>query len=360
MHSPFSIALANVPYFGKATHKKLDAAFSTSESAWHALRTELLSAGLTASLADRFLAWRAQHTPEEFVARMGKRSIRLVSIHDDEYPPALRFLTDPPVYLFVKGTIPDANKHHLAVVGSRQCSDYGRTVARMLSTDLARGGIVIVSGLAYGIDEAAHRGTIEAGGQTVAVLGSGLLGVDNPRHDELIDDIVACNGAVMSEFPLSAPPLGHHFPIRNRIVSGISRATLLIEAALPSGSMITARAAIDQNRDVFAVPGPITSPTSAGTNALLKDGAHLITEARDIFELFGMSVPKASTATATLPNGRSDAEIALYAVLTAEPLHIDDIATRAGLSAIDASVAATQLELLGCIRDVGGKRYNRS
>jgi DNA processing protein len=360
MRSPYTIALANVKHFGQATHHKLNAAFSTSEDAWKANRNELLGAGLTATSVDAFLTWRTKHSPEEFVEQMATKNIDLVSIHDDAYPPLLRMLVDPPMYLFVRGTFPSAERHHLSIVGSRHCTKYGRDAAYQLSFDVAKGGVVVVSGLAYGIDEAAHRGTINAGGQTLAVLGSGLLGVDNTRHFALSDAIVASGGAVMSEFPLTAPPLPHHFPIRNRIVAGICRATLVIEAGLPSGSMITAQAAIDQNRDVYAIPGPIFSPTSKGTNFLLKDGAHLVTEARDIFELFGMNVAQNASATGTLPHGRNSAEIAFFNVLSAEPMHIDTIADKAGLSVVTASVAATQLEILGFIKDTGGKMYVRS
>ncbi|MEK9155326.1 MAG: DNA-processing protein DprA, partial [Patescibacteria group bacterium] len=198
-----------------------------------------------------------------------------------------------------------------------------------------------------------------AGGQTIAVLGSGLLGTDNSRHDRLVDEILTSGGAVMSEFPLSAPPLAHHFPIRNRIVSGMCRATLIVEAGLPSGSMLTAQSAAEQNREVCAIPGPINAPTSAGTNTLLKDGAHLITEARDIFELFGMNVAPSASATSTLPAGRSNEEEAFFAVLGAEPMHIDIAAEKAGLSVVTASIVATQLEVFGFIEDRGGKRYIR-
>lgn len=357
MRSPFALALANVPHFGQASHHKLATAFSTAEEAWNAQRSELLGAGLSTAAVDAFLSWRAHHAPEEFAALITQKHIGCISLHDEQYPPLLRTLPDPPQHLFIRGTLPNPEHHHLAIVGSRHCTKYGRDVAHELSRDLARGGVIIVSGLAYGIDEAAHRGTIEAHGQTIAVLGSGLLGIDNPRHYALIDDILAHNGAVISEFPLSAPPRPHHFPIRNRIVSGLCRATLVIEAGLPSGSMITAQSALEQNRDVFAVPGPITSATSAGTNFLIQDGAHLITKARDIFELFHMNVVESSSATGTLAPGHTSAEIAFFQVLSAQPMHIDIIAEKAGISVIAASIAATQLELLGVIRDTGGKQY---
>ncbi len=356
MRSPFTVALANAPMFGQASHAKCLATFSTAEDTWHATRNDLLATGIAPDRVDQFMTWRAKQDPMTFVTALEHRSIRLIGLDDPEYPPLLKTIFDPPAYLFVKGGSL-LNRSMVAMVGSRECTTYGRDTAVKLAKDLAQGGLSIVSGGANGIDQASHEGALAANGHTIAVLGSGLLGIDNTRHDGLLDRILTSGGTIMTEYPLNAPPLKHHFPIRNRIVSGMCRATILVEAALPSGTMITAEAAAKENRDVCAVPGNISSTRSAGTNFLIKTGAHCITEAQDVFQLYGMNVVPNASATAVLPPGRSESEQSLFAVLSAEPLHIDLAAERAGLTAATASVAATQLELLGIIRNVGGNRF---
>jgi DNA processing protein len=356
MRSPFTIALANAPMLGQASHAKLLATFTTAEDAWNATRTDLLSTGIESYRIDQFLTWRAKQDPMTFVTAMDARGIRLIGMDDLEYPDLLKTIFDPPAYLFIKG----ASLMHrvtVAMVGSRECTVYGKETATKLAQALAHGGLSIVSGGANGIDEASHEGALAANGHTTAVLGSGMLGVDNTRHHGLFDRILAKNGTIITEFPLATPPYKSNFPIRNRIVSGMCAATILVEAGLPSGTMITAEAATRENREVCAVPGNISSTRSAGTNFLIKTGAHCITEAQDVFQLYGMNVAPNASATATLPPGRSAAEQALFSVLGAEPLHIDLAAERAALSAPAAGAAATQLELLGVIRNVGGNRF---
>lgn len=356
MRSPFTIALANAPMLGQASHAKLLATFSTAEDAWNATRNDLLATGIEPHRVDRLISWRAAQDPMTFVAALDARGIRLLGLDDPEYPELLKTIFDPPAYLFVKGGLL-TGRSTVAMVGSRECTQYGRETATRLAKDLAHGGLSIVSGGANGIDQASHEGALAANGHTVAVLGSGLLGIDNTRHDGLLDRILASGGTVITEFPLATPPMKHHFPIRNRIVSGMCQATIIVEAALPSGTMITAEAAARENREVCAVPGNISSTRSKGTNFLIKTGAHCITEAQDIFQLYGMNVVPNASATATLPPGRSEAEQALFAALGAEPLHIDLAAEHARLSTSAASIAATQLELLGVIRNIGGNRF---
>lgn len=356
MRSPFTIALANAPMFGQASHAKLLATFSTAEEAWNATRNDLLATGIEPHRIDSFLTWREKQDPMTFVVALDTRGIRLISLNDPEYPGLLKTIFDPPAYLFAKGgTL--ANRTTVAMVGSRECTQYGRETATRLAKELAHGGLSIVSGGANGIDQASHEGALAANGHTIAVLGSGLLGIDNIRHQGLFDRILASGGTIISEFPLATPPYKSNFPIRNRIVSGMCQATIIVEAGLPSGTMITAEAAARENREVCAVPGNISSTRSKGANFLIKTGAHCITEAQDVFHLYGMNVAPNASATTTLPPGRSEAERALFAALSAEPLHIDLAAERASLSTSAASIAATQLELLGVIRNVGGNRF---
>lgn len=357
MISPYAILFANVPMFGQASHAKIAATFSTLEEAWNAHRSELLASGIETRYVDGFLTWKATHSDAEvFRAQMAKHNIRLIGLNDEEYPSMLRNIFDPPAFLFAQGA-PLVEGHHLAMVGARKATTYGLESAHKLAKDIANGGITIVSGGAYGIDVACHEGALAARGKTIAVLGSGLLGSDNYRQTELTQRILASGGTVISEFHLSATPLKHHFPIRNRVVAGMCYATLVVEAGLPSGSMITATCATKENREVCAVPGNISSPKSQGTNFLIKNGAHCVTEAQDIFMIYGMNVVAGASATGVLPPGRSEAEIALFAVLSAEPLHIDIATERAKLSAVAASIAATNLEILGAIRDTGGKHF---
>lgn len=357
MISPYATLFANVPMFGQASHAKIAATFSTLEEAWNANRSELLATGIEPRRVDGFLTWKEKYGKiEVFQAQMDKHQIRLIGINDEEYPSMLKNIYDPPVFLFAQGA-PLVDGRHLAMVGARKATTYGLETAHKLAKDIAHGGITIVSGGAYGIDVASHDGAMAAKGNTIAVLGSGLLGSDNPRQTEVTQRILAAGGTVMSEFPLISGPLKHHFPIRNRIVAGMCQATLLVEAGLPSGSMITADCATRENREVCAVPGNISSSKSQGTNFLIKNGAHCVTEAQDIFMIYGMNVPAGASANGTLPPGRSEAEIALFAVLSAEPLHIDIATERAKLSPIAASIAATNLEILGAIRDTGGKYF---
>lgn len=360
MKSPFAIALANVPHFGPKTIARLFDGFANAEDAWKATGDELLAVGVRPRDISGFLRYRETTNLDELMALINRHHIKAVSIHDPEYPELLKLIPDPPTMFFLQGTLPPSTKKHLAVVGSREATQYGLQSARSLSFAAAQGGVIIVSGLAHGIDQAAHQATLDAQGITIAVLGSGLLGIDNTIHQAMVDKILASNGAIISEFPLYTGPRPHNFPQRNRIVSGISHATLVVEAALPSGSLITAKFAVEQNREVLAVPGPITSPKSKGTNDLIRTGCHVATEAQDIFDVLGMDVAPKAKAYATLPAGRSADEIALFAQLGAEPIHIDTAIEKAGLNPIKGSVATTTLEILGAIVDIGGKRFIRT
>lgn len=359
MTSPYTIALANVPGFGPKTNALLFEHFSNAKDAWNATRDELLALGARPHDVQKFLFFRQTCDPLTFTETMEKHGIRAVTIHDDEYPEMLKTIHTPPTLLFVKGTLPSQTKKHLAIVGSRHATAYGLRTAKKLAGDCANAGIVIVSGLAYGIDQAAHRGTLEARGITIAVLGSGFLGIDNPRHQQLGDAILAGGGAIISEFGFTMPPHKHNFPIRNRIVAGMCHGTLAVEAGIPSGTLITTTSATEENREVFAIPGMIDSAKSKGTNELLKNGAHLVTEAQDIFDVFGMNVAPKASATAFLPIGRPPDEVALFAQLGAEPIHIDVAIEKAGLSTTAGSIALTGLELQGVIEDIGGKQFVR-
>jgi DNA processing protein len=283
----------------------------------------------------------------------------LVTMADKAYPSLLLEIPDPPPYLYVAGALPETVKN-IALVGSRNATSYGLSAARKLSFDLANRGSVIVSGMALGIDTAAHMGAISANGKTVAVLGSGLSRIYPAQNRQLFERIVEIGG-VISEFPMTAGPEAHHFPRRNRIISGMSLGTVVVEATRRSGSLITARLAGEQNRDVFAVPGSIQSFKSTGTHTLIKQGAKLVENAQDVIEefprFFGLSSRNRQPA-ASLPE-LSDDEKKIFDSLDAYPTHIDELALRTQLDAGHLSSLLMQMELAGLISQAPGKMFTR-
>lgn len=358
MTSPYAIAIAHFGDLdiGPVHYRNLISVLGTDEAIWRAPVEELMQGGLTQKMAAKFIAWRSTQDPLALADEVARRGINVVGNEDEAYPVLLKTIHDPPYVLFYRGRLPSPDALCLGVVGSRKATDYGLRVAGDLSRELAKSGLVIVSGLAWGIDEAAHKATLDAGGVTIAVLASGLDGQDAVRKDTLARAIVDAGGCVLSEFPPTMPPLTHHFPIRNRIISGISKATLVVEAAEKSGSLITARAALEENREVFAVPGPITSPTSVGTNRLCRDGAHVATCADDILAALGIvySPPVKKEGQPATPEAQ-----AIYAILTQEPLHIDDICRAVSLPAPLVGSTLTIMEIEGWARHVGNSRYIR-
>jgi DNA processing protein len=274
-------------------------------------------------------------------------------------PPLLAAIHDPPKKLFVRGALPDPSAICVAIVGSRKYTAYGQYVTELLVPPLVRAGIVIVSGLALGIDGIAHRAALAAGGKTVAVLGSGIdaPSIHPVAHTALAHQIVEAGGAVLSEYPNGFKATLYSFPARNRIIAGLSVGTVVIEAALKSGALITAQAALNENREVFAVPHAITSPTAAGVNELIKSGAHPVTSADDILDVLG--VKKSARGALPLSAAATPEEKAILAALAAEPLHIDAILRAAALPGSNALAALTTLELNGLVKNLGGMRFAR-
>ncbi len=290
---------------------------------------------------------------------MRRLGVRIVSFRDDEYPPILRTISDPPALLYVRGRIPALDA--LAVVGARRASPNGRRLTESVCREVASRGIVIVSGLARGIDTAAHLGALEGGGLTVAVLGCGIDCVYPPENARLFERIVEA-GAVVSEYPPGTPPLAGHFPGRNRIISGLSKGTLVVEAAEKSGSLITADFALEQGREVFSVPGNVYAATSGGVNRLLKDGAHLVTSAQDILSVLWPRLPSKEVRSAEdrLAAELGGSERAIYDLLGDEPLHIDEIVRKSALTPMDVSAILLHLELRGGVSALPGTRFVRS
>lgn len=279
---------------------------------------------------------------------------RLVTWEDENYPYLLKNIYDPPYLLFYKGRLPGPDDLLIGMVGSRKATAYGRHIAETLAKDLANRGVWVVSGMARGIDTWSHRGCLEAGGNTLAVLGSGI-DVIYPRENKDLFTKISQSGAVMSEFPIGAPPLPQHFPARNRIISGLSRGIVVVEAAEKSGSLITVDFALEQGRDVFAVPGPVTGQMSRGTHRLIKQGAKLVEKAGDILEEY-IPVETDVKTEFDLFSFTAEERMILEAI-TAGSVHFDELAVRSGLPASQLASLLTVWELKGLVKQLSGKYY---
>ena len=329
-----------------------------ARGAWLASDLELAAAGLERRTIESLRHLRTRWTPETATARLARLGITALTLLDPDYPEPLRHITDPPPVLFVRGTLLPQDADAVALVGTRRATSYGLAVAERLARELASAGVTVVSGLARGIDTLAHRGAIEAGGRTLAVLANGLDQVYPPGNASLAHRIVEDGaGALVSEFPPGVPPDALNFPRRNRLISGLSRATVIVEAGERSGALITADFALEQGREVFAVPGSILSPLSAGPNTLLKQGATPVTSAQDILDALGtqpLETPLARDVPALAPD-----EMRVWDALGGEPRHIDELARALGQAAGELSATLVVLELKGLARQVGAMTYAR-
>ncbi len=304
-----------------------------------------------------------------------KNNVWIMNIEDERYPPALKNIYDPPPVLYVKGTIMRADNLGFAIVGPRRCSTYGSEQASRFAYSLASAGLTIVSGLARGIDTSAHRGALTAGGRTIAVQGCGLAEVYPPENRDLFERI-SRSGAVISELPLSFMPDAKNFPVRNRIIAGLSMGVLIVEAAQRSGSLLTAKAAVGNNREVMAIPGRIDSPLSVGTHQLIKEGATLVTCIEDVMDAIGIigeglkpHVAAASQAAEDkmqrslfeLPSLKlSVNEKSLYGCLGAEPIHVEDIISDSRLSVANINSSLISLRLKGLVKQLPGNMFKKN
>ncbi|HEX3246795.1 MAG TPA: DNA-processing protein DprA [Chloroflexota bacterium] len=352
----FWALLTQVKGIGPARLRRLVDMFGDARSAWYADTRALVDAGLERRARSALIELRKRLDPVEQGNRIEAAGVNVVRVIDSAYPPLLRGIPDAPAVLFLKGELPREDDPTIAVVGTRRATAYGRQAAEKLAGELARAGVVIVSGLARGIDAVAHNAALAAGGRTLAVLGSGVDRIYPAEHKGLAQRVVG-SGALVSEFPLGEPPDAPNFPRRNRIVAGLARGTLVIEADRESGALITVDFALEQGRDVYAVPGSIFSPASRGTNAMIKDGAKPVMSADDILEDLEMSavtpVPPAATAD-------TDEEAVVLALLSNDPMHIDDIGRLARLPMSILGGTLAMMELKGIARQMGGQYYVRT
>jgi DNA processing protein len=343
---------------GPVRLRALVEAFGDIESAWHAPVSALRSVNLDRRALSNLLKVRREADLDRELRRVKELGARMLTWESPDYPFLLGEIADPPPVVYVRGEIQPGDEWAVAIVGTRKATSYGREVARRLAGELARNGVTIVSGLARGIDGISHAAALEAGGRTIAVLGSGVDYIYPAEHRKLARDIIE-HGAVISDYPLGTRPEASNFPPRNRIISGLSLGTIVIEAGRRSGALITADFALDQGREVFAVPGGILSPSSVGCNHLLRDGAHVVTEARDVLEVLHLDhVPEKQAARAILPENPTEA--AIFEGLTAEPQHLDELARSSGLAVEVVSSTLVMMELKGMVRQVGALQYVRA
>jgi DNA processing protein len=356
----------------RGAHKLLEQ-FQSPQAVFMASLTELEGCGLPARVARAIFAQEGLKDAEREIEAAEKAGCQLLTYGSADYPPLLKQLPDPPLVLYVRGDVKALSQHAVAMVGTRRPTAYGSSVAHRLAHDLAQRQLAVVSGLARGIDSAAHRGALEAKGKTVAVLGSGA-DVIYPRENKPLAQKISESGAVISEFPLGTGPAPENFPIRNRIISGLALGTVIVEAAEYSGALITARLAAEQNREVFAVPGNITSAQSFGPNHLIKQGAKLVDQWMDVIEEFPAEIrmqllPPAEASEGTAATAQtaslfeqslSPDQKAVFEVLRAdEAQFVDTIVGASALTQPRVLTALLELEMNGLIRQLPGKNFIR-
>ena len=354
---------------GDLTALRLVRAWHSPEAVLDASRDDLTRSGCSPQLADAI-----RRGPDSPVCRSIERELNAIergrievrSVLDPTYPARLKMIADPPPLLYITGTLTEQDELAVAIVGARRATAAGRVMTEELSHDLAALGVTVVSGLARGVDAAAHRGALAAQGRTIAVLGCGIDQTYPPEHERLRRQIEE-RGAILSEVPVGAPPHSHHFPRRNRIISGLSLGVIVTEAAINSGSLITARLAAEQGREVFAVPGFVKEATSRGTNALLKEGAALIERAQDVIDAVMPQLEPAlrlRLQPSREQNVRGDQlgkeEQLVYDALSYEPLTVDDVIVTTGLSVPTVMASLLSLELRQRVRPLPGQRYLRA
>jgi DNA processing protein len=369
------VALAQTPGLGAGRARRLVEYFGSIEALFHASLTELEATGIQAVSAQSLGTGRSLELAHDELAKAADSHVSVLSLDDPFYPAQLKQIYDPPLVLYVRGSVTVIGQSGIAVVGTRHPTPYGTGMAERLACDLAARGLVIFSGLARGVDTASHRGAIAGKGKTVAVFGTGVDQIYPKENSRLAENILALGGALISEFPMSTFPAPQNFPIRNRIISGISIGVLVVEAAEYSGTRITSRCALEQNRDVFAVPGNVTTKNAWGPNTLIKQGAKLVATWEDVWEELPTDVklalepkPGDESSAGQTASLFQEAELAphekkIFAILKAdESTHIDEIVERLEptLSSSEIFAALFELELAGKVKQLPGKNFVKS
>lgn len=340
---------------GAVRMQGLVAYFGDLESAWKADPAELARAGLGAKLVERVLGARKQVNLDQVWAKIEAQGIQIFTWQDESYPARLREIDQPPPVLYVRGEYLPDDVFAVAIVGTRKVTPYGRQVTEEIASFLAANGITIISGLARGVDVIAHQTALKAGGRTLAVLGSGVDKIYPPEHRGLAEQMMT-RGAIISDYAVGTPPDASNFPPRNRIISGLSLAVVVVEAAETSGALITAEFAAEQGREVFAVPGSILAPQSKGTNKLIQNGALPLLSPNDLMQALDLTrIGEKKMVRKLVPSDETEARV--LDVLGPEPVHVDEIRNLANLPIEKVSATLALMELKGMVRQVGGMNY---
>jgi DNA processing protein len=352
---PYWLGLNLVKGIGAIRLKRLISFFGEARAAWHASPSMLASSGLSQQLIKNLIQVRSNVDLKKIIEDLAEKDIQVLTQLDVEYPKRLLEIDAPPPVLYVRGEFKPDDEWAVAIVGTRRITPYGRQVALEIASFLSSHGLTVVSGLARGVDTIAHTEALHAGGRSIAVLGNGIDRMVPPENRKLAERLLS-QGALVSDYPPGTPPEGANFPPRNRIISGLSLAVVVIEAGERSGALITASFAADQGREVFAVPGGIYAPQSRGTNRLIHQGARPLLNPEEILEILDRSmVVEHRQIRAVLPE--NELEASLLDGLSKEPLHVDELTRLVDMSVQEVSAALAMMELKGMVRKVGSMRY---
>ncbi|AFK86779.1 MULTISPECIES: DNA-processing protein DprA [Thermoanaerobacterium] len=354
----FSAWLSSINGVGAKTFKKLVDYFGNAETVYKSNADDIKQLVNNERILNSIIEAK-KVDPYKYAERLNKEKIKVLLIDDDEYPKLLREIYDAPPVLYVKGNITESDDMSIAIVGSRNATSYGKLMSEKFSYELSKHGFTIISGMARGIDSQAHKGAIKAGGRTIAVLGCGVNIAYPEENKKLMEEIIS-KGAVVSEYPLDYLPVAGNFPARNRIISGLSLGVLVVEAGVKSGSLITAKFALEQGRDVFAVPGIITSAYSKGTNGLIKQGAKLVANVSDILDEYNFREDIKTRINERFVNTLSSEERKLYAIISECPRDIEEIVEITKFPISKVNYLLSSLTIKGLIVRLAGNKYEKS
>jgi len=355
----YYVGFSLIPQIGAKRGQKLINFFDVLKNAWKASRADLIKAGIEKNIVNEIIEARKEIDLDEEMEKINKQGIKLLTIKDDDYPKLLKEIYNPPFLLYVRGEEEVLNRVSLAVIGARKSTDYGRQITGELCSILVQNNIVIVSGLANGIDSFAHETALSAiNGKTIAVMGCGIddKTIYPANNRNLAKKIIDKGGAIISEYPIMIPPLKQHFPARNRIISGLCLGVLVVEATETSGSLITAAHALEQGREVFAVPGSIYNKNTVGPHKLIKMGAKLIENAEDILEELNLkNINQQIEAKEIIPENENEKKI--LECLELNSLHIDELVEISGINITELNPILMTMEMKGMVKNIGGGNY---
>ncbi len=354
----YLIAITAFPSFGPVRTRLLLSYFKSAKKIWGVSEKELNEVGLGPKTVANFVLHRDKFDFAKYQDKLNSLEIKVFTLFDSDYPENLKEIDDAPYILYVRGTLQKSDSRAVAIVGTRMMTSYGREVTQKLGGELASFGVTVISGLALGIDAAAQRAALVAGGRTIAVLASGLDIISPYANKSLALEFIKSNGALVSEYPLGHVPFKSDFAVRNRLISGLSKAVIVVEGRIKSGTFYTVNAAATQGRPVFAVPGPITSPASEAPNYLIQNGAKLISTSRDVMEEINMQmIVDRNAVEKVMPESPDEAN--LLKILDIEPLHLDELVRISGRTTPEVSARLTIMEMKGMVKNLGQGVYKR-